>query len=201
MNSSSIDGAQPNAHAAHPSINSETKRTWTRRRTDHSAGGVAWRQLESHPSTTESQPASQSTASIATQYEVALIATRGGTRWQLPKGTRERGETAQATALREVEEEVGLKTAIDAFLRTVEYWYWDTWQRTPAVLVQKRVDFFLQRVIGGELSDASIEVDATGWFTLEEAQRLLTFAGEREVIADAIAYLESHPTQSAPQQP
>ena len=34
--------------------------------------------------------------------EAALIATRGGTRWQLPKGTCEEGETPEQTALREV---------------------------------------------------------------------------------------------------
>jgi 8-oxo-dGTP pyrophosphatase MutT (NUDIX family) len=171
---------------AHPPINAETKRTWTHRRSDYSAGGVAWR-VAMLKGVEESGILHADSAGA--RFEVALIATRGGTRWQLPKGTREPGESAEATALREVEEEVGLKTTIDRFLRTVEYWYWDTWQRTPAVLVQTRVDFYLQRVVGGELSDTSIEVDGTGWFTLEEALALLTFSGEREVIADAIAWL------------
>jgi len=170
----------------HPPINAETKRTWTHRRSDYSAGGVAWRAAASGEGGALDTLQSESAGAC---FEVALIATRGGTRWQLPKGTREPGESAEATALREVEEEVGLKTTIDRFLRTVEYWYWDTWQRSPAVLVQKRVDFYLQHVVGGELSDASIEVDGTGWFTLDEALALLTFPGERDVIADAIAWL------------
>ncbi len=169
----------------HPPINAETKRTWTHRRSDYSAGGVAWRVVFENAGI----PDDALPRAADTHFEVALIATRGGTRWQLPKGTREPGESAEATALREVEEEVGLKTQIDRFLRTVEYWYWDTWQRSPAVLVQKRVDFYLQRVVGGELSDASIEVDSTGWFTLREALALLTFSGERQVIADAIEWL------------
>ena len=171
-----------------PTIDADTKRTWSHRRTDYSAGGVAWRPVVASADTALQEPS----ADVAHLFEVALISTRGGTRWQLPKGTREYGETSQFTALREVEEEVGLKTVIDCFLRTAEYWYWDTWQRTTAVLVQKRVDFFLQRVVGGELSDASIEVDATGWFTLAEAMQLLTFAGERQVVADAIACLATH---------
>lgn len=163
-----------------PAITPETKRTWSYRRVDHSAGGVAWRALIG----------SDAALPAADRLEVALIATRDGTRWQLPKGTCEPGESAEETALREVEEEVGLQTTIEAFLRTVEYWYWDTWQREHAVLVQKRVDFYLQRATGGELSDTSIEVDATGWFTFQQASEMLTFAGEREVIADAIRYFE-----------
>lgn len=187
--------------SAHPPINAETKRTWGHKRSDYSAGGVAWRPLVAKAESSISSAtgvvgaalaSGQNALTSASRYEVALIATRGGTRWQLPKGTREAGESAENTALREVEEEVGLKTAIDAFLRTVEYWYWDTWQRSPAVLVQKRVDFFLQRVVGGELSDASIEVDATGWFTMEQAIQLLTFPGERQVVVDAVAYLDAH---------
>jgi hypothetical protein len=36
--------------------------------------------------------------------------------------------------------------------------------------------------VGGVLSDSSYEVDAVGWFTIEHALRVLTFAGEREVL-------------------
>ena len=39
---------------------------------------------------------------------VAMIATRGGTRWGLPKGAVGQGETSEAAALREVFEETGL---------------------------------------------------------------------------------------------
>ena len=96
---------------------------------DFSAGGVAFR--------------------VGTEgHEAALIATRGGTRWQLPKGTCEPGETLEQTAIREVEEEVGLRTQVVTFLHPIEYWYWDTYQRSVPELVHKRVDFFLLRVNG-----------------------------------------------------
>jgi 8-oxo-dGTP pyrophosphatase MutT (NUDIX family) len=152
-----------------PEITPDVKQGWRQRREDYSAGGVAYRPLAEGPG-----------------YEVALIATRGGTRWQLPKGTRELGETAEQTAMREVEEEVGLRTANEGFLKAVEYWYWDTYNRDVPELVHKRVDFYLLRVTGGELSDDCFEVDATGWFTLEQAQQILTFRGEQEVLAAAI---------------
>jgi 8-oxo-dGTP pyrophosphatase MutT (NUDIX family) len=168
--SDSPDGARRWRSQA-PEITAGVKETWQHRREDHSAGGVAYR------------PCGET-------YEVALIATRGGTRWQLPKGTCEAGETAEATAIREVEEEVGLKTENREYLRAIEYWYWDTFNRSVPELVHKRVDFFLLRVTGGELSDDCLEVDASSWFTLEQAEDILTFQGEIEVLRAAIACLK-----------
>lgn len=153
-------------------ITEEVKRTWRRRREDFSAGGVAYRRAGG-------------------ELEIALIATRSGTRWQLPKGTCENEETSEQTALREVAEEVGLLTACECFLQAIEYWYWDTYRKDTPELVHKRVDFYLLRVIGGELSDNSIEVDGTAWFRLEEALKVLTFLGERDVVQAAMAKLQT----------
>ncbi|MDQ3248334.1 MAG: NUDIX domain-containing protein, partial [Chloroflexota bacterium] len=133
-----------------PEITLHVKTTWQPTRHAHSAGGVAYRHG-------------------VNETEVALIATQGGTRWQLPKGTAEAGETPQQTALREVEEEVGLRTVVEDFLQTIEYWYWDTHRKPTPELVHKTVDFYLLRTVSGELSDASYEVDAVGWFTPQQA--------------------------------
>jgi 8-oxo-dGTP pyrophosphatase MutT (NUDIX family) len=157
-----------------PEISAQTKETWARTRHDNSAGGVAYRRVAASGGTGESN--------IGEVIEVALIATRGGRRWQLPKGSREADESSLETAIREVHEEVGLETVHEGFLQTIDYWYWDTYRKEVAELVHKSVDFYLLRVVGGALSDASYEVDAVGWFTLEEALHILTFAGEREVL-------------------
>jgi 8-oxo-dGTP pyrophosphatase MutT (NUDIX family) len=156
-----------------PEITPEVKNQWRQRREDYSAGGVAYRRVEGG------------------HFEAALIATRGGTRWQLPKGTCEPGETPLQTAIREVQEEVGLLTEDEGFLKAVEYWYWDTYQRTEPELVHKRVDFYLLRMVGGTLSDDCFEVDATGWFALDHAADLLTFRGEQEVMRAAIETLRA----------
>lgn len=116
------------------------------------------------------------------EIEIALIATRRGTRWQLPKGSRESGESSLQTAIREVAEEVGLTTESQGFLRTIDFWYWDTYRKDVPELVHKRVDFFLLNVVAGVISDASHEVDGVAWFTLEQALQVLTFSGEREVV-------------------
>lgn len=128
--------------------------------------------------------------------EVALIATRGGRRWQLPKGSRETAESSLETAIREVHEEVGLHTEYEQFLKTIDYWYWDTYRKDIPELVHKSVDFYLLRVVGGTLSDTSYEVDAVGWFALARAAGVLTFAGEREVAELAWAKLQPKTDQN-----
>src|SRR6266550_4510963 len=52
---------------------------------------------------------------------VALIATRGKTRWGLPKGAVAAGETSEAAALREVLEETGLRADIVKPLDAIEW--------------------------------------------------------------------------------
>lgn len=162
-----------------PPISEATKRSWKRSRLDFSAGGVAYQTLADGT------------------HEAALIATRGGTRWQLPKGSREPGESSLATAMREVEEEVGLATEYVAFLDTIDFWYWDTYRKEVPELVHKRVDFYLLRVIGGEISDASHEVDGAAWFPVLQAVEVLTFEGERHVVRLAMRTLDA----SAAEQP
>jgi len=104
----------------------------------------------------------------------------------LPKGTCESGESTLQTAIREVHEETGIDTREKAFLKAVKYWYWDTYNREIPQLVQKRVDFFLLHMTGGELSDSSHEVDAVGWFTPSQAMQRLTFEAEKEVLQLAL---------------
>ena len=144
-------------------------------RQSYSAGGVAYRLVEIGDSS-------------AGGVQVALIATARGSRWQLPKGRLEPGEEAVQAAIREVEEETGLQTVVEMFLHSVEYSYTDTYRRVVPETVHKRVDFYLLRVVGGELSDLSFEVDGVIWTTPEDALRRLTFAGERECVRQALEH-------------
>jgi len=154
-------------------ITDELKKSWRRSRFTRSSGGVAFRRSPD-----------------GSLVEIALIATRGRERWQLPKGSYEAGETAIETAVREVQEEVGLETDPVVFLDTIEFWYWDTYRKTPPELVHKMVDFFLLRITGGELSAASHEVDDVAWFTIDQAEDALTFDGERRIVGLAVAALK-----------
>ena len=170
-----------NERSTLPEITPETRRTWRRTRQDRSAGGVAYRV------TASTSPAA---ATAKSTWQVALIATHGGKRWQLPKGSREPGESSLETAIREVEEETGLLTEYKEFLQTIDYWYWDTYQKEVPELVHKLVDFYLLRMIGGELNDSSYEADDVQWFTTEAALRMMTFGGEKAVLEQAVQLLQ-----------
>jgi 8-oxo-dGTP pyrophosphatase MutT (NUDIX family) len=116
------------------------------------------------------------------RLRVALIATKGGERWGLPKGLVEKGEDPAQTALREVEEETGLQGRIMDKLGYVEYWF-----RNPQddVLYHKFVDFYLMAYESGEVTGHDREVDRAQWYPIEEAIERLSFDNEREMLKKA----------------
>lgn len=120
---------------------------------------------------------------------VALIATRGGTRWQLPKGWLEEGETPQETARREVQEETGLRGRILEDLGTIEYWFYA--DRTTRV--HKFVTLYLMACESGDVADFDpTEVDAALWVPMEEAIARASFARERDVLRKAQEAWQRH---------
>ena len=116
--------------------------------------------------------------------EVCLIQTQGGKAWQLPKGIVERGEESAEAAMREVSEETGLDGDLIQSLDKIEYWYiWN--EDAGPVRVHKWVYFFLLRYTQGDTSDHDHEVDDAVWFPIEEAQSLLSFDSEQDVMRQA----------------
>ena len=121
---------------------------------------------------------------------VAMIATRGRTRWGLPKGAVAPGETSEQAALREVLEETGLEAQIVKPLDTIEYFF-----RASDALIHKRVDFYLMLHTSGELKPQLSEVDAVEWVELSEAIRRASFASEKKLLESAQQELE--PSQAS----
>lgn len=109
---------------------------------------------------------------------------RGRLLWSLPKGHVEQGETAAEAAVREVEEETGIRGRVLARLGTVDYWFVADDRR-----IHKTVHHYLLEAAGGELSDADIEVDEVAWVPLPELQDRLAYAGERRLVEAAAGML------------
>jgi 8-oxo-dGTP pyrophosphatase MutT (NUDIX family) len=104
--------------------------------------------------------------------------------WALPKGRIDEGERGEATALREVAEETGAHGRSLGKLGDVRYWF--NWRGER---IFKVVSFFLVRYEGGRLGDLppahAHEVAEARWLPLEEAPRLLAYAGERDMALKA----------------
>ena len=117
---------------------------------------------------------------------VAMIATRGRSRWGLPKGAVSPGETSEQAALREVQEETGLDAEIISLLDTIEYFF-----RAGDTLIKKSVDFYLMRYVGGIMTPQLSEVDDVEWVALPEAIQRASFESERKLLSLALAQIES----------
>jgi 8-oxo-dGTP diphosphatase len=95
--------------------------------------------------------------------EVVLVHRRKHSDWSLPKGEALPGESAQACALREVEEETGLRCRLGQELTSAVYRNQDG--RT------KLVRYWAMTRVAGILG-AQAEVDEARWLPVSEALRL-----------------------------
>lgn len=127
--------------------------------------------------------------------EIALIATKGNTRWQLPKGKQEKGEALEVTAAREVAEETGLVGEVEVRLEAIDIWFSAT-ENGRAIRSHKLIHFYLLAYRGGDTVDHDDEVDDARWFPIEEALARLTFPSERRVVERAQALLDGHPVHA-----
>ena len=105
---------------------------------------------------------------------------RGRLLWSLPKGHVEVGETYADAAIREVEEETGIRGRVLHELGTLDYWFVAEDRR-----VHKTVHHYLLEAAGGQLSDQDVEVDQVAWVPLDELRSRLAYAGERRLAQTA----------------
>ena len=101
----------------------------------------------------------------------------------LPKGHVDPGENAAQAAQREVREEAGVEAKLVGELGEVRYWYQRNGRRIPKV-----VTFFLFDYVSGDVADHDHEVEVARWISLEEAQRTLSYKGEREMVGRAVGF-------------
>ena len=96
--------------------------------------------------------------------------------WSLPKGKLDRGERWSEAALREVEEETGLRCELGVELAPASYR--DSKGR------RKRVRWWRMRPLGGEFTPSS-EVDELRWLEPSAALEVLDYEHDRELVRDS----------------
>ena len=94
--------------------------------------------------------------------------------WTFPKGKLHDGETEEDAALREVEEETGLRCRLDRDLGLSSY--------RDARGRPKTVRYWTMTAIDGILAPAH-EIDDARWLPLDVASATLSYPRDREVIA------------------
>jgi len=145
------------------------------------AGGIVYRILQSHR-----QPAVQILKSV--RWLICQHSQHKG--WVFPKGLvgdTQEGESYEEAALREVEEEGGVKAGIVQKIPGVfDYIYTFKSER-----IKKTVHYFLMEYLSGDPKDHDWEMQDAKFITEEEIRKLLTYPSERKAFDRAVKLYEN----------
>jgi 8-oxo-dGTP diphosphatase len=112
---------------------------------------------------------------VVRDRRVALVHRPRYDDWTLPKGKLEPGEEWEQAALREVEEETGLRCRLGRELESVTY--------TDPKGRPKRVRYWTMEPESGEFAPNE-EVDELRWLGPEQAEALLTHDRDRALLRE-----------------
>ena len=109
--------------------------------------------------------------------EVLLVHRARYDDWSFPKGKLDEGESFEDAALREVAEETGLACRLDGELDRVRY--------QDAAGRPKIVRYWRMIPVEGDIGDFVLndEIDGLRWVPTEEAETLLTYQHDRDLLA------------------
>jgi 8-oxo-dGTP diphosphatase len=103
--------------------------------------------------------------------------------WVFPKGLigdKVKGEKKEDTALREVEEETGVRGELVKLLNPTEYWYVFEGKK-----IKKKVYYFLMRYVSGDITKHDFEMENVEWLPENEVADKLTYPSDKKVWQEA----------------
>ena len=152
----------------------------------YSAGGVVFRLVPNDSRVKEDTTDLWSAGKYeGTSVEVVLVGRSHAGIWALPKGTPKTGETFEQVAVREVQEETGLKVRLITYIGSISYFF-----IRDKVRFQKQVRHYLFEAIGGDTTLHDAEYDRVEWFSFPEAHRRLTYQNEVNILSQAEEILQ-----------
>lgn len=104
--------------------------------------------------------------------------------WDFPKGHIEEGESSKDAAVREVEEETGVKAEIFEKAGDTKYFYYEPSSAKASEgkeKVFKTVIYFLMKYVGEGTATTAFEVSAMEWLPVEEVEEKLTFSDTKKL--------------------
>ena len=105
--------------------------------------------------------------------------------WVFPKGLigdHIKGESSRDTAVREVEEETGVKGKILEKLKNPATYFY-VWQGDKRF---KTVYYFLMEYQSGDITKHDFEMSAVEWLTEEEVRKKLTYKSDKIAFEEAL---------------
>ena len=118
------------------------------------------------------------------QVKYLLIANLKGI-YGFPKGHVEPGETEEATALREIREETGLRVTLMPGFRTV-----DEHLIPEKTDTMKQIVYFLAEYEGQEITYQKEELSGAYLVSYEEAMGMFQFESSRRILREANIFLQ-----------
>lgn len=94
-------------------------------------------------------------------------------KWTLPKGKQEKGETYSETAIREINEETGVKGKVVKPLDKVYYEYYHPYHTK----VEKEVYYYLVKALTKQIKVQISEINTAKWMGMEEAWQKQKLSG------------------------
>ena len=110
------------------------------------------------------------------KWEVVVTQQSGHKGWDFPKGHREIYKSEEQTALREVEEEAGIKAKIIERAGQTQYFYYEEGSR-----VLKTVVFYLMKYISRVKAKTAEEVSGKVWLPVDKVEEQLTFKDTKQL--------------------
>ncbi len=104
--------------------------------------------------------------------------------WGFPKGLigdKKEGESKESTALREVEEETGVKGEILGQVDPVSFWFVFEGEK-----VKKTVYYYLMKFLEGDIAEHDDEMENVEWIEAKNVIEKLTFKADKEAFNSAL---------------